>query len=61
MYNCIILANETADDHILWIKACEKFKSKVNYRIVDLTKNYWLKDILKEKVKIFFWQNQAGM
>lgn len=45
--NLIILGNENADETALWIKACEK--EKVNYRIVDLSKNDWLEQIQKEK------------
>jgi glutathione synthase/RimK-type ligase-like ATP-grasp enzyme len=52
MYYCIILANETTDDHLLWIMACEKFKSQVSYRVVDLTRNNWLSEIRKEKADI---------
>lgn len=43
--NVVILANETPDDHLLWIKACEIFQEKVSYRVVNLTINSWLDDI----------------
>lgn len=41
----IILGNEKKDDHFPWIRACEAFKEKIEYRVVDLTKNTWLKEI----------------
>lgn len=43
----IILRNELEDDHNLWIKACEQFKDRIEYRIVNLTLNNWLKEIQK--------------
>jgi glutathione synthase/RimK-type ligase-like ATP-grasp enzyme len=45
-----ILVNELDDDHMLWIKACEKFKDKVEYRIVELTNNNWLREIQSKPV-----------
>lgn len=47
--NLVILANESPDDHQLWIKACEFYKEELDYRIVDLSKNNWLEEIQKEK------------
>jgi len=48
----IILRNELEDDHILWIKACEDYKDKVEYRVVNLTSNNWLEEIQKESFDI---------
>lgn len=48
----IILRNELEDDHIPWIKACENYQDQVEYRIVDLTSNYWLEKIQKEPFDI---------
>ena len=48
----IILRNELEDDHILWIKACEENKSKLKYRIVNLTLNDWLEEIQKQDFDI---------
>jgi glutathione synthase/RimK-type ligase-like ATP-grasp enzyme len=45
--NLVILGNEDPDDHLLWIKACEK--AEVNYRVVDLSKDDWLEQVQKEK------------
>lgn len=47
--NIIILGNENPDETTLWIKACEKEKARVNYRVVDMSKNNWLQEIQKEK------------
>lgn len=44
----VILANERAEDHFLWIRACEKFSDKVSYRVVDLTKDTWYEEIHNE-------------
>jgi glutathione synthase/RimK-type ligase-like ATP-grasp enzyme len=43
----IILCNEHEIDHINWINACETFKKRIEYRIVDLTGNGWLEEIQK--------------
>lgn len=46
-YDFLILTNEIEGEHLLWEQAC-KADSRVNYRIVNLTKNTWLEDIQKE-------------
>jgi hypothetical protein len=43
----IILRNELEDDHILWVKACEEYCDRVDYRVVNLTSNNWLEEIQK--------------
>lgn len=48
----IILRNELEGDHILWIKACEDYKTQVEYRIVNLTSNNWLEEIQKDPFDI---------
>lgn len=48
----IILRNERDDDHILWIKACEEYKEKIEYSIIDLTKNNWFYKITSQKFDI---------
>jgi glutathione synthase/RimK-type ligase-like ATP-grasp enzyme len=48
----VILGNELKDDHKLWIKACNEYKTEVEYRVVDLTKNFWLEKIQLEKFDI---------
>lgn len=44
----VILANETPNDHLLWVKACESYSEQIAFRIVDLTKNKWLENIQTE-------------
>ncbi len=41
-----ILENDIADDHLLWIKACEHMKEFVDWTVVNITKASWLEDIL---------------
>jgi glutathione synthase/RimK-type ligase-like ATP-grasp enzyme len=42
----IVLANERENDHDLWVRACTDFKDKLEFRVVNLTSNSWLEDIL---------------
>lgn len=48
----VILANERADDHFLWIQACEKFREQVSYRVADLTSDNWFEEIRSEPFDI---------
>lgn len=48
----IILRNELEDDHILWLKACNEWSDRIEFRVVNLTSNYWLKEIQKEPADI---------
>lgn len=48
----IILRNERDDDHILWIKACEDYKEKIEYSVIDLTKNNWFEEIISRKFDV---------
>lgn len=41
-----ILENDIADDHLLWIKACEQMKDSVEWAVINITKVSWLQDIL---------------
>jgi glutathione synthase/RimK-type ligase-like ATP-grasp enzyme len=50
--NAIILSNEWDDDHNLWINACEEYKDKIEYRIVNLTDNSWLENVQIHKFDI---------
>lgn len=45
----IILANETPDDHKLWEQACKLKSYKLDYKVVNLTENDWLKKIKSYK------------
>ena len=40
-----ILANELEDDHQPWIDACSERTDEIDFRVVRLTHNSWLKDI----------------
>lgn len=42
----VILRNELDKDHLRWVAACEKFKDRVSFQVVDITKNDWLDRIL---------------
>jgi len=48
-----ILKNEVKDDHIGWIKACENSKHKLNYDIIDITRDNWLEEILSKDFDCF--------
>lgn len=41
----VILANETPDDHYLWLKACDFYSERIECRVIDLTKNNWLTEV----------------
>jgi len=47
-YNFAILKNETKDDHLGWIIACENSKYNIKYKVIDITKNDWLENVLSE-------------
>jgi hypothetical protein len=41
----VILANESRDDHSLWVKACENHAQQIDYSIVGLSVNDWLEQV----------------
>lgn len=45
----VVLANENEEDHLLWIKALESYHIKLNYKIINLTSNYWLDELITYK------------
>jgi glutathione synthase/RimK-type ligase-like ATP-grasp enzyme len=49
MVKFIILSNELQGDHLAWVKACEKYSSLVQYRVVNLVGESWYDDIIKER------------
>ena len=53
IYNFAILKNETEYDHLGWIQSCENSKYNVKYKVIDITKSDWLKNILKEDFDCF--------
>jgi len=48
----VILRNEIPDDHLLWVRACEFFRERLQYRIVDLTGNDWLEMVQSESFDV---------
>lgn len=40
-FRLVILRNEVDSDHRLWIEACEHMADRVEYAVVDLTKDDW--------------------
>lgn len=52
-YNIAILKNESAYDHELWIKACEKKADLISFEIIDLTANDWCEKISSKNFDIF--------
>ena len=40
-----ILCNETDDDHLFWVKACQKIGNKVEYHLISFTAHDWLKEV----------------
>ncbi len=52
-FNLAILKNENDEDHREWITACENFKDKVNYSVIEFTKHDWLENILSKDFDLF--------
>jgi glutathione synthase/RimK-type ligase-like ATP-grasp enzyme len=40
-----ILRNEDSFDHLLWVKACEDYGDSIDYQVIDLTAENWLKAV----------------
>ena len=40
-----ILRNEDPFDHLLWVKACEDYGNSIDYQVIDLTAENWLKTV----------------
>lgn len=40
-FRLVILRNEVDSDHLLWVRACEHMVDRVDYTIIDLTKDDW--------------------
>jgi glutathione synthase/RimK-type ligase-like ATP-grasp enzyme len=49
----VICGNEIKDDHQTWINSCEYYKEKVDFAIIDLTKNTWLEEIKKHQADVY--------
>ncbi len=52
-YFFAILKNEADEDHQGWIQACENGKYNISYKIIDITQNDWLENILSENFDCF--------
>lgn len=52
-YRLGILKNETKDEHINWVYACEKFKGVVDYDVIDLLAEDWLDKVTRKKYDFF--------
>ncbi|RPI79456.1 MAG: hypothetical protein EHM45_02890 [Desulfobacteraceae bacterium] len=48
----VILANETKDDHGLWLKACERYHEAIDYRVVNLTAGDWFEAVHREEFDV---------
>ena len=48
-----ILCNETDDDHLIWVKACEDFADKTEYHLISFTGPFWLEEIKARPYDIF--------
>ena len=53
----LILRNEIDNDHLLWVKACEK--KNLNFDILDISKYNWIEELSKHKYDLFLLR-QAG-
>lgn len=47
-YYFAILRNESEQDHLDWIEACEQMGREVRYKVIDITVANWLEKVLKE-------------
>ena len=48
----IILRNELNGDHEPWLRACEDYKERIEYRVVNLTLSNWLEEVQREPFDI---------
>ncbi|MFX0132352.1 MAG: RimK family alpha-L-glutamate ligase [Candidatus Hodarchaeota archaeon] len=47
-YKFSILKNQTDEDHQEWIQACESGKYNIKCKVIDISKNDWLENIINE-------------
>jgi len=52
-FNLAILKNESPDEHLPWVAACEEKKDLINYKIIDLTQHDWFERINEENFDFF--------
>lgn len=48
----IILKNETYNDHLKWVKSCEKYSEDCSFDIIDINRSDWLEQIEANPSKI---------
>lgn len=58
-YKFAILKNESKDDHLDWVKACENYLNIVDYEIIDLIAADWLEKVT-DKYFDFFLARPPG-
>ncbi len=49
---CVILKNELSDDHLLWVKSCEKYSNFLEYRIVEFTAHTWWDELIQKEYDV---------
>jgi len=54
-----ILRNEVDEDHNLWVKACENYKSKIDYDVIDLTASGWMERLERGKYDVLLAKPSA--
>jgi len=58
-YKIAILKNETDEDHLEWVKACENYSNQVEYDVIDLITENWMEKV-REKEYDFFLTRPPG-
>lgn len=48
-----ILANDQADDHMLWVNACNDYSNRLDFDVVNLTSANWFKEINRKVYDCF--------
>lgn len=41
-----VLRNENENDHLRWVSSCERFADVIVFKIIDLTRNDWLENVI---------------
>ncbi len=47
-YYFSVLRNESEQDHLDWVKACQQVSHQVRYKVIDITRSGWLENVLLE-------------
>lgn len=48
-----ILRNESSNDHLQWVQACQRRLNEVDFEVLDITKSGWLAKIREKKLDLF--------